>query len=78
MRQPRRDAIRDYADGAYYYAQRYDAKTARRFLVWLLRRAPAEPAVAMALLATWIPEKALTLALGAARATLPRRGAGGP
>jgi hypothetical protein len=78
VRRARRDAIREYAYGAYYHAQRYDAQTARRFLLWLLRQAPAEPAVAMALLATWIPEKVLTLALGATRATLLRRGAGGP
>jgi len=77
VRRARRDAVRDYAYGAYYHARRYDAKRARRFLWWLLRRAPAEPTVAMALLATWIPEKALTLALDAARATRPRRGAGG-
>jgi hypothetical protein len=80
VRRARRDAIRDYAWGAYYHALRYDPKTARRFLLWLLWWAPAEPAVAMALLGTWIPEKALTLALGAARAAqaaLRRAGAGG-
>ena len=80
VRRVRRDAIRGYAYGAYYHARRYDAQTARRFLFWLLRRAPAEPAVAMALLATRIPEKALNLVLGAARAAqaaLRRPGQGG-
>ena len=76
VRQARRDAIRDYAYGAYYHARRY-AKTARRFLLWLLRQASAEPAVAMALLATWVPEKALNLALGAARVARRRPGARG-
>lgn len=77
VRRARRDAIRGFAYEAYCHARRYDAKTARRFLLWLLRRAPAEPAVALALLATWVPEKALNLALRAARATLPRPGEAG-
>lgn len=70
----RRQAIRDYAYAAYCHAHRSDAKAARRFLWWLFREAPAEPAVAVALLGTWIPGVAVKLGLAAARAA--RRGSG--
>jgi glycosyltransferase involved in cell wall biosynthesis len=70
----RRQAIRDYAYGAYCHAHRHDAKAARRFLRWLFRQAPAEPAVAVALLATWIPGAAVKLSVAAAQAALRSSG----
>lgn len=63
----RRQAIRDYAYAAYGHATRFDPKAARRFLLWLIRQAPAEPAVAGALLATWLPRPAVRMAAGALR-----------
>lgn len=63
----RRLAIRDYAYDAYRHAVRFDPKVARRFLRWLFRQAPAQPAVAMALLATWTPQIALKVGAGALR-----------
>ncbi|MGH7383811.1 MAG: glycosyltransferase family 2 protein [Candidatus Rokuibacteriota bacterium] len=73
----RRQAIRDYAYEAYCHAHRYDAKAARRFLRWLLRQAPAEPAVAVALLGTWIPAVVVKLGLRTARAARPGSGVRG-
>src|SRR4030095_10925317 len=48
VRQARRDAIRDHAYEAYCHARQYDARTARRFLLWLFRQAPPETAVGTA------------------------------
>ena len=67
VRRTKRDTVRAYAYEAYCYARRHDARVARRFLWWLLRQVPAEPAVAGALLGSCVPAGALERVLGAAR-----------
>lgn len=59
VRRTRRDTVRAFAYEAYCHGRRGDARGARSFLWWLLRQAPAEPRVAGALLASWLPERAI-------------------
>jgi glycosyltransferase involved in cell wall biosynthesis len=63
----RRETVRAFAYEAYCHGRRRDARGARRFLWWLLRQALTEPRVAGALLASWIPERALEQILAVVR-----------
>ena len=67
VRRTRRDTVRAFAYEAYCHGRRRDPAGARRFLWWLLRQAPAEPRVAGALLASWIPEKTVEQMLAVVR-----------
>ena len=75
VRQTRAQSIRHYAYEGYCHALRHDPREGRRFLWWLLRQAPGEPRVALALIASWLPAAALARMRAAARraqALLPR------
>ena len=74
VRQTRRATVRAYAYEAYCHAQRDDAAGARRFLWWLLRQAPAEPRVAVALLGSYVPERVLEGTLAYVKRVTGRRG----
>ena len=61
VRRSLREHVREQGRDAYYVARRGDASFARAYLLKLLRAAPEEPSTLFWLLATWAPERAMSM-----------------
>ena len=60
VRRSRRRRVREQARDAYYYAREQDPAYARAYLLTLFRAVPEEPMPLLWLLATWVPEPAIS------------------
>ena len=61
VRRSLREHVREQGRDAYYLAKKEDPTFARAYLLKLLRAAPEEPSTLFWLLATWMPERVMSM-----------------